>query len=801
MMTILSEYRNKDNFDVITEREIDNEEDLDIFCRLEGWDTDKFSPEAPFDKGEELKDYYQEKTADWVNIELSFVWNFIEMEEFYLLFVVRVGNNCTTVSVLKLKKFEGKELNIEKTHFTVNGIEIPDSFVNKYSIPNSKMKLDSETTSKLFLLIKIGVRQINSNDIDGMLKEALHKNNVISLPTDDFSEGEEIRLTFIKDLLSRCGVSITSDDEKKLRELSKEDYSSSKVKHFGEDYYKVQKVFRKDNDRFALLRNIYGGDCIMFIANGVEDTRIFNHLDEGKVIVMDSNNNAKMALDFNPKESELVDGSDEIASSSLSRKLQDSKREDSFIVKEEDLRKTARADRLERKRRRRKRKAEQKKKEMVRKKLNNGQLKIQGIKFKETKVDYQDLTIGIEDKKILTLDKDSQKWKSIVELLEDEDFMGRIESLCERHNIPYDFRSKEIRNLGEEGWIINADEVSSILVKDKGDSVDFYERNGVIRFMSVDELKDAENLNFETDVFYNMVDYLVWGQHYKSGGRIIDSPPKKYKGFKDRFLDRNIYVGHFPIKVTTETKGNRTYHLVEGYRIRKRELKEVIRRAICYEDKEKYHEFLNEVSTVPLEAFDLIRNGVVFSIQEGFNSYNRFKFNVKRSGRKYYIYAGDIELHIEGGYSNISKLAKEVYASKFDMYNNISKYVENKEDVIELINKGEKKYVDTEKKGKNWLEDIIERNEEKVRKVERKVEGNKYKGIEVDNELNTYFITGLDNSGIKTFKNKGGRWRYICLNDREFTEKLNKYDRLVHRLKTCLNAKELYEQDRINNLA
>jgi len=258
--------------------------------------------------------------------------------------------------------------------------------------------------------------------------------------------------------------------------------------------------------------------------------------------------------------------------------------------------------------------------------------------------------------------------------------------------------------------------------------------------------------------------------------------------FQDRFLDTGIHLGSFRVVVTKETKSGRTYYNINNIRIGKKELKEVLTRALCFSTIQEYNAFLRQVQDIPLRAHDILVNGASFTIRTRTSDNQEYLFEniilkVKRDGAKYYVYAGNDAAHIRGGFNPIVGLSKKEYDSSLDLYKELVKYVCDRDKTIQLIKSGRKEYINTYLRAKQLLEETIKKYPDKIKETAVKYgRERELLGLWVKGRMREYFI---DKDTLQVFSYPDLQVR--CIVDKNAGREVNKTDRLISRILALLN--------------
>ena len=187
-----------------------------------------------------------------------------------------------------------------------------------------------------------------------------------------------------------------------------------------------------------------------------------------------------------------------------------------------------------------------------------------------------------------------------------------------------------------------------------------------------------------------------------------------------------LECGNFKINIKMKQSKNNygSMYYVEGIRINKDEREDVIKRAICYQNKKDFKEFLKEVSKCSINIHNVLATGLTFSIKEDIFT----NIPLVRENNHHFIVYEKSKYRI----SNINTLInlQSVRVSNYSYYNNkkfnvnlLAEYLEknselNYDKAIEVIKEGLKGYKQALRKAKQLLKETIAQLQIKELEVE-----------------------------------------------------------------------------------
>ncbi len=266
--------------------------------------------------------------------------------------------------------------------------------------------------------------------------------------------------------------------------------------------------------------------------------------------------------------------------------------------------------------------------------------------------------------------------------------------------------------------------------------------------------------------------------------RVAHNYTSQFQSGYDGWNNQKLFCGSF--KVKTEEIGNFNY--IENIRINKKEVEEVLKRAICYQKKEDYVKFLEEVSYCSIKIHNILANGLRYDLKnKGY--WDRggavwTKINVIRKKNKHFLKDGETEYSI----SDLNSLISLQNAQEFNSHIFIKKLlvhtsINSEEKALLLIKSGLKEYKDSLKRAKLLLKETIKALN--ISEVTIESEEHNGKGYVVKGKSgNQYFVT----DSLKVYEYP--KMRYICIINKSGNNLCNN-DLLVSRLYALANDQEM----------
>jgi len=269
------------------------------------------------------------------------------------------------------------------------------------------------------------------------------------------------------------------------------------------------------------------------------------------------------------------------------------------------------------------------------------------------------------------------------------------------------------------------------------------------------------------------------GFEVKNFNSIFETIISNYLYYSRKYLTHALYCGSFKIN-KVETKNDRWY--IEGIRINEAERKEVLLRALCYQNKKQYKEFLKEVSKCSIKIHNAISKGLKYNFGNKYYDEKEFsKVNLVRKKNYNYIVFKKRNYRIK----NINSLINmECWTYKDLDVNAVAENLEKNSQLsydlaIEVLKDGLADYKLSVKRAEELLKETIK----KLKISEIEIDTDEFSG-------KGYLVKGK--SGEKYFVSKNLKvWKYpnmkyICIINKGRVD-VNNVDLLIARLYACHN--------------
>lgn len=254
-------------------------------------------------------------------------------------------------------------------------------------------------------------------------------------------------------------------------------------------------------------------------------------------------------------------------------------------------------------------------------------------------------------------------------------------------------------------------------------------------------------------------------------------------------------IGTIDVNFEIRNNGKAVLFYINGYKIVKSEVEQVLRQALCFEKTEEYDKFLKKVSQCSLKITNLLNNGLQFAIASSRYASTSTIINLKieRDKNKNFLVLDD---KTKFQISNINALIRSMSISVVDLINVLTDpkvtTLTDRDTAMKLMIKGKTRQEDAIKKSEELL-----RNTEKVLKLEESQEvinGTTINGyLVVGASGNKYFVDSSD----KSIGSHGGHYpvyslpsgQALCIVDKASHLSQIGKDALVNRLFALKNDK------------
>jgi hypothetical protein len=268
--------------------------------------------------------------------------------------------------------------------------------------------------------------------------------------------------------------------------------------------------------------------------------------------------------------------------------------------------------------------------------------------------------------------------------------------------------------------------------------------------------------------------------------------------------DSSLILGSIRVDIRSKESSNSAkLSYVNDTRINNSEVKEVIEKAICFEEQKDYDKFLEGVSRCSLRFHEYIANGVVFDMSDyGKTGYNnskdnkRVRLNMRNKGGKNLLYYKKDNVEFEFKMKDTNK----VLASLAEMNNRYRHGGVKRVDfgtVVEVLSAfvPEENLFDMLREGVKEHELVLKRSEELLANAvktlgAKKMTLSKYgDGYLVQGSLATYFVPVSDSKKVYKYPEMS----YICIVEKSAFQRVNN-DLLVNRLYALKNDSVLIKE-------
>lgn len=267
---------------------------------------------------------------------------------------------------------------------------------------------------------------------------------------------------------------------------------------------------------------------------------------------------------------------------------------------------------------------------------------------------------------------------------------------------------------------------------------------------------------------------------------------KRVAGARPDSDNGSCVIGDIPIKLSRTDRTNvngivQGAYYVNGIRINKEELKDVLVRSLCYTKQADFEQFLHSVSLCSLKYHRVISSGIVIRLQDSLiQTTVEFKIGLERDKNKNYISFGDGERFLV---RDTNRLLTMFNAE--DMTRVINLLLDptvvglSGEQIHKIVDKGKRELQEERNKHTIMLNRAVQMfNCQKVEEVLMD-NGRVVSGYTVKGKLREYLI---DDSSLKVFEYPSGR--YLCMVDKGQNEYAN-IPRLVSRMFALANDSKL----------
>jgi hypothetical protein len=244
--------------------------------------------------------------------------------------------------------------------------------------------------------------------------------------------------------------------------------------------------------------------------------------------------------------------------------------------------------------------------------------------------------------------------------------------------------------------------------------------------------------------------------------------------------DKEFMLGKFSVVITEKT--DRVY--IDGIRINKKEVTEVLQKAICFDSKEDYLNLLKEISYCSIKIHNALCNGIIINYRSNLMEYREqipIKIIIERNKNRHFILLQDEKIRV----NNINDIFMLAYQNGYESrdFKFVSEHLKKStaitdEQIPTLLKVGLSEYKLAIQRSEELLADTLKLL--KIKKAKVTIDGDEENGYIVNGKMNTYFVT--EQEKVYTYP----KLQYICIIDRNKVATIDK-DRLVSRLYALSN--------------
>jgi len=223
---------------------------------------------------------------------------------------------------------------------------------------------------------------------------------------------------------------------------------------------------------------------------------------------------------------------------------------------------------------------------------------------------------------------------------------------------------------------------------------------------------------------------------------------------------------------------------INGIRINNSEVKDVLMRAICFENNAQYEKLLKDVSKCSLQHHNIVNNGIRFNYRDNLIDEERYIwFQIKRKGNKNYLLFADKQFLIKDTAKLISKSSLNQWKRYGLDFNELSKFFKeffklDNESIVRMFKEGLREYEEAERRSKELLKEALETFG--VEEMTATWNGTEYQGYLVKGKKRKYFLS----RDLKIFEYPG--MRHLCVIDKGLDNQVHN-DKLVNRIYALAN--------------
>lgn len=322
-----------------------------------------------------------------------------------------------------------------------------------------------------------------------------------------------------------------------------------------------------------------------------------------------------------------------------------------------------------------------------------------------------------------------------------------------------------------------------------------FEKDGKITLNSITRFRDGYFEYQGQKIGFNGFNVFYINKEEKDFNEIFGRIANHYWG--GNYQGKKLFCGGFSIKLEKkpDKSGESDRFYIDGIRINKGEVVEVLNKALCYQKKKDYLEFLREVSRCSIKIHNVLSEGLIYNLGDRSEGDILCKIILERKKNRHFIKFND-NLHQIRNINNLIEIQNWTYnhLNTHILADRMNKNANMTYDLaIETIKDGLKYYKESLERAKQLLQDTIK----SLKVKETEINNNKEfegKGYLVKGKSGKEYFIGED---LKVYEYPN--MRYICIIDKSRTN-LNKIDLLISRILALANDKVMIEDNLINTL-
>ena len=282
--------------------------------------------------------------------------------------------------------------------------------------------------------------------------------------------------------------------------------------------------------------------------------------------------------------------------------------------------------------------------------------------------------------------------------------------------------------------------------------------------------------------------------------RAVDDFESKIQYNVECYLDAKGIVGDVDYDLTFEKKQNSLGNQyvvtrINGIKVNRDEVPEILRRGLCFTNQSAYDEFLDSARKCSLKIHAYLANGIHINVHDQFKgTYIDCKIPLVRHKNKNYIKLGDSEFHV----SNTNRLVRLDKAQDVSEVINVLLNpdivkVSGPDDIGFIIKRGEEEYKEAIRKSNELLSET-----EKLFGLEKEdhyIDGEHLVGYRIKGSIREYFLAVDLRQGTGSYCRvyEYPDMKYLCVVDKGVDQNIN-IDKVVQRIYALHNDSLVSEE-------